>query len=497
MKKIILSIAFLSIALSVFAAKRYEWTPLAKSAYKNVISLRFNEAYSQLARIKINDPENLIAYHIENYIDFFRVYINENETEFRRLEKNKERRLEKIQEGDRNSPYYLYIQADIRLHWALARLKFEEYATAFFEVNKAFKLLSKNAQKFPDFMPNKKDLGILHAMVGTVPDGYKWTVDLLSSMDGTIDQGKGELEEVIAYARHHDFIYEEETYVLYAYLMLHLGNDREEAWRIINTSNLKPTKSLMACFVMANVAMRTDRGPKAIQILENRPRGEGFYDFAYLDYMLGIAKLQRLDKDADQYFKNYLNNFKGKNFIKDAYQKLAWHSLVNGDESKYHFYIKNCKSKGYTIVGSDKSALKEAESGQKPNIALLKARLSFDGGYFEKAYQILQSQTKAAFQNQKAQLEYTYRLGRTTHKLKRHFEALQYYQKTIDSGKDAEWYFACRAALEKGHIYEVEGNYLQAKAAFKLCTSIKPDEHKTGLHQQAKAGLARLKGKID
>ncbi len=497
MKQFFISFIFLTFLTSAFAAKRFEWTPTAKAAYKKVISLRFNEAYSDLARMKINDPDNLIAYHIENYIDFFRVYINENETEFERLEKNKDRRLEIIQGGDKNSPYYLYLQADIRLHWALARLKFEEYATAFFEVNKAFKLLTKNAQKFPDFMPNKKDLGILHAMVGTVPDGYKWTVDLLSSMEGTIDQGKGELEEVVAFARKNDFIYEEETYVLYAYLMLHLGNEKEEAWRIINTSKLNPKESLMACFVMANVAMRTDRGPDAIQILENRPKGDAFYDFAYLDYMLGIAKLQRLDADANQYFHHYLNHFQGKNFIKDAYQKLAWHSLIQGDIQGYRFYIKNCKSKGYTIVGSDKSALKEAENGQQPHIDLLKARLSFDGGYFEKAYQILQSKNATHFISQKDQLEYTYRLGRTSHKLKKYFEALKHYQSTIDAGKNTEWYFACRAALEKGHIYEVEGNYSQAAIAFQLCTSIKPDEHKTALHQQAKAGLARLKGKLE
>lgn len=487
---------FLFLSTSSFAKKRFEWTPAAKAAYKKVISLRFDEAYSDIARIKLSDPENLMVYHIENYIDFFRVYINENEVEFNRLEKNKDRRLEMIEGGDKSSPYYLYLQADIRLHWALARLKFEEYSTAFFEVNKAFKLLKENTEKFPDFMPNKKDIGILHAMVGTIPDGYKWVVEWLSTMEGTIDQGKKELQEVVDYSRKNDFIYEEETYVLYGYLLLHLDNEKNAAWRIINTGKLNPKESLMACFVMANVAMRTDRGDEAIRILQNRPKSQQYFPFPYLDYMLGIAKLQRLDKDADTYIHKYLNMFSGKNFIKDSYQKLAWHALILGKRTDYEFYISKCKSKGYEIVGNDKSAQKEAASGVVPNIDLLKARLLFDGGHFEKANDILTNKSIAELNSKKDQLEYYYRLGRTKHKLKEHFDALRYYQKTIDEGREEGWYFACRAALERGHIYEKEGNFLAAKNAFKDCLDIKPDEHKTGLHHQAKAGLERIKNHL-
>ena len=52
----------------------------------------------------------------------------------------------------------------------------------------------------------------------------------------------------------------------------------------------------MASFILANVAMRTDRGGEAIKILENRPSGKQYHPFPYLDYMLGLAKLQRLDE---------------------------------------------------------------------------------------------------------------------------------------------------------------------------------------------------------
>ena len=382
---LLIFITFLFFLPTASAAGRFEWTPDAKAAYENIITLKLAQAERLIIQMKQNDPENYMVYHLENYVDFFRVFINEDKTQFARLEQNKDRRLSKIKTGDSSSPYYLYIQADIRLQWALARLKFEEYATAFLETNKAFKLLTQNQEKFPDFMPNKKDLGILHAMVGTIPDNYKWAVEMLTSMEGTIEDGRAELEEVIDYSRGNDFIFETETYVFYAYLMLHLGNEEDAAWRFINRGKrLDHTKNPLAAFIKANIAMRTNRNDEAIQILQNRARGRDYHPFQYLDYMLGSAKLNRLDKDANVYLKRYINQFRGRNFIKDTYRRLAWHALINNNPVGYYNYMQKVKTKGYTVVGGDGSALKEANTGQLPNVELLKARLLFDGGYFKK-----------------------------------------------------------------------------------------------------------------
>ncbi|MEZ4982998.1 MAG: hypothetical protein R2769_15725 [Saprospiraceae bacterium] len=281
-------------------------SPTAVEAYHEVMNLRFKKAEALIAKMKREEPSNLIRIQLENYIDFFTVYIREDASQFERLEKNKDARIELIKQSNlTQSPYYLYLQANIRLHWALARLKFEEYATAFLEVNKAFKLLEENEKLFPNFLPNKKDLGILHAMVGTIPDNYKWGVKLLTSLNGTIDQGKKEIEWVLEKAKTTEFLYKEETVVLYAYLLMHLENDSETAWAKLNSGFLNPEKSLLACFTLANVAMRTERNDEAISLLKNRPVGPEYFDFPYLDFMLGLAKLRRLDKDSEIYFSRF------------------------------------------------------------------------------------------------------------------------------------------------------------------------------------------------
>ena len=473
-------------------AAYFSWSAKARQAYEKVLQLRFTEAESLLGQLQREEPSNLIRIHIENYLDFFRVFIDEDYAEFQRLEKNKDLRLQQLKASPASSPWRLYLQADIRLQWALARLKFEEYSNAFLEVNKAFKLLEENARLFPDFMPNKKDLGILHAMVGTIPDGYKWAVEWVSSMDGSIAQGRKELEEVIEYSRNNDFIFEEETYVLYAYLLLHLDNKDQDAWRVIQESRLNPDTNPLACFIMANVALRTGRNDKAIDLLLHRPGGRTFHPFPYLDFMLGIAKLQRLDPDADSYLQKFLDRFQGRNFIKEAYQKLGWHRLINGDLPGYRAQMDRVVKYGYTVVESDKSALQEAEKGEAPNSSLLRARLLFDGGYYERALGAMQALSEKNLTRKRDQLEYPYRLARVYHALGKYELALQYYSKTIQAGSLEPWYFACRAALESGRIYESQGKKTDARASYKKCLSIKPEEHRAGIHQAAKAGIGRL-----
>ena len=113
-------------------------------------------------------------------------------------------------------------------------------------------------------------------------------------------------------------------------------------------------------------------------------------DFYLLDFLLGTMKINRLDEDADVYLKRFVNNFKGRHFIKEAYQKLAWHALViDKDETAYRKYMNLCQSKGNKWADPDKQAYKEAVEGIVPNDALLKGRLLFDGGYYQKALTVL------------------------------------------------------------------------------------------------------------
>jgi tetratricopeptide (TPR) repeat protein len=479
-----------------YAGKYFDFSANAADAYKKTVSLRFTEANVQLYNLRTYEPDNLLEPYIANYVDFLTVFLNEDKDEYKRLLKNMDGRLDKIAKGDKSSPYYLFTQAEIRLQWAILRGKFGDYLSAISETKQAYSLLDENQKKFPDFMPNKKNLGVMHALVGNVPDEYRWAIKLFGGMDGTIQQGLKEVEEVIAYGRKHkDFVFTEEALVSYSFLLLHLGNQSETAWKTMNSGNLNHQENPLAAFALANIAMKIGKNDEAIKILEECPTGAQYHPFMYRNFMLGLAKLQRLDWDANKSLEYFVNNFKGMYGVKEAYQKLAWYHLIADNPTGYNTYIKFAKMKGSDRFEPDRAALREADSGEVPDPLLTKARLLFDGGYQQRAYDLLHYAEGNFSNNVKKKLEYNYRMGRIAHKLGKPQEAIEAYTKTITDGENQPWYFACNAALQMGTLHEERKEYRAARAAYNRCIKIKPDEYSASLHARAKAGLNRIKGK--
>lgn len=470
----------------------FEYSALAKDAYHKALSLKFDSSKGLINQLKHQNPQNLIVHHIENYIDFLTVYISGEEAMFESFKQNKNNRLNLVKSGDEHSPYYLFVQASIRFQVGLVRLKYGEYLPAFQDISKAYKLLKKNQKLFPEFIPNYKDLGILHAIIGTIPSNYQWGLKLLTGLEGNIQQGKSELTKVLGYAKSQDFLFEEETHLLYSLLMLMIENSPEKSWKYLQSCNFNPSKNLMHCYVLANVAMQSGRNDKAIELLVNRPRGNQYLNFPNLDFMLGLAKARRLDQDAGLYLKAFLRNTSGSFYVKAAYQKLAWLELIAGRQTGYHKYIQATLKNGVSISGEDVIAQKEASETLPPNPILVKARLLFDGGYYQKAYAIIDSNKQTDFKTRKDQLEFYYRKGRILHGLDRYFEALNYYRLTIKEGEKEPYFFACNAALQIGLIYERQKKFPLASYYYKKCLSINPSEYKSSLHQKAKAGLERI-----
>jgi tetratricopeptide (TPR) repeat protein len=496
MYKLLIFIFLFFINTTKAEALRYEFTPLATRAYKSVISLRFGDAYKDLAQMRLTEPDNLMYYYISDYIDAIKSFIDEDKVQFKKLEKNKSKRLEELAKGPQDSPYYLFTQAEINVHWALARVKYGDYAdyvTALKEVSSAFKMLEKNAKKFPDFISNKKCLSIMHAVVGTVPNEFKWTLNILD-IHGSIEQGRKELDELVEYSKNNKYVFDDEVHCIYTFTMLYLGNQGESAWQTVLNSHLKPEKNPLAALGMANVAIKTGHVNEAIEYLIKAPRSKSFYHLPYLDYYMGLAKLYRLDNDANFYLKKYADTYKGKLGIKETYQKLGWYELINGNEPGYWANMKLVKSKGSSQSEPDKAALHEVNAGIKPDVTLLKARLLFDGGLNESALQtILTKKVEDYASDSPYRLEYTYRLGRIYHKLKNYGMAVNNYQKTIDEGRNSTYYYACNAALQIGLIYEEQKNCNKAYDYYKLCLDISPEDYAYSLHQKAKTGMNRCK----
>ncbi|MCB0501879.1 MAG: hypothetical protein KDD32_04305 [Bacteroidetes bacterium] len=471
------------------SAQSYEFNEHCLKAYQQIFELRFAEAERTLAAEQSQNPQNLVPTFLENYIDFLALFISEEDAMFQEREGNKDKRLDILKSGDKDSPYYLYTQAEIYMQWAFTRVKFGEYIKAFLEIKKAYKLLNENAEKFPDFKPNLKSLGVLHTLLGAIPDKYKFGAKVFG-MKGSIPQGMGELAQAI---KDENFIFKDEALIMYAMLQLHLNKNEKEAWKIINTNALQPDKNLTHCFAASSIAMYTGKNDQAIKLLENRPKGPQYFPFPYLDFYLGSAKLNRLDNDADIYLKKYVTQYKGKNFIKEAHRKLSWFYLLKGNSSSYNYHVQMTVLEGEAVTDEDKSALAEVKSGIKPNKQLLEARLLFDGAYYSKALKIIEGMDEAKLTNEMEKVEYSYRKARILHEMNELELAKQAYLRTIERGGSLDAYFAPNSCIKLGNIYEKEKNMSKAEEYYKKAFTYGDHEYKNSIDAEAKAGLNRLK----
>jgi len=474
----------------------FDWSEEIILAYHDIIDLKLLKAETRLEQLHITQPDNLAVDFIEDYIDFFRLYIGEEKELLDKLKSSETRRLDRITIlGDKTSPYTRYALAEINLHWGLVYLKFGSYVPSFQRIRRAYKLLEENQKLYPEFVPNLKSLGIIHAMLSTIPDELKWIVKALGGISGTISQGRQELHRVFEYAQNHPFLFTEETTVMYGLVMAYFDNDIDSAWSLMRSSKINPGQSPLASFVFANLAIQRGFNDEAIVILSQKPEGKEYFQIYFLDYMLGLAKLHRLDPDAPLYLKKYIHHFKGRHYIKECYQKLAWHELMQGNSAGYRSNMENIQRFGEAVVDEDQQALKESRLAALPDPVLLKVRLLFDGGYLERAQALLKENYSRLMSDDHLKLETAYRSARIYHGLKGYAPAIHDYLQVLDLGKTSAAYYTCASALNIGLIYETLQYPLLARKYYDQCLALSPDTYRNSLHQKAKAGLNRLEKK--
>jgi len=497
-QKILILLTFF-LFITFFARSQFVYDENCRNAYKAILSMRFEDAKQYLELEKKGNPSNRIPVYLDNYLDFLTLFIDENPEQFKELNRKEYFRLKFLEQADNNSPYYRFCLAQVRLQWAFIRLKFGEYITAVTDIKRASNLLETNQAHYPGFLLNYSGLAIIHTISGLVPDQYKWLSNLLG-FEGSIEQGTDELNVLASYTGNDEVIkmYQQEIIFYLAFIEVNLKKDKSEALQILklyeqSTGMNEYMKNPLMVFSMASILMKNGFNDKAIGLLSTHPNTQDRFPIHYLDYMMGIAKLNRLDPDADTYFLSFLNSFHGLNYIKSAYQKLAWTYLMQGNYKKYNENINMIIDHGTAIVDEDRQALLEAHKKEVPNITLLKARFLFDGGYYDRAiHELLDRSLKEILNTKKDLLEYTYRMGRIYQETANFPKAFQYYKQTLKLGSGQSYYFAANAALQMGIINENAGNNYEAEKYYQLCLSMHYEEYKNSLSQKAKAGLKRV-----
>ncbi len=497
--KVFYLLLLITVGIPIFGQYYYDFNERCRKANEALLDLRLDEAERYIVVEKQLHPDNNIPYLLESYLLFFKVFISDEEPMFRRYDKLRESIYDRLDDGDSDSPYYLYCKAVVNAQWGLARMKFSEFVTAAFEFRRANIQLEENKERFPEFLYDNLYSGIFHIAVGSVPPGYQWLVNLLG-FSGTIQQGEAEIKEVFDAMKKDHLLssFRREVIFYKIFLDMNVTNDLQSSYglyrqsKTIQDTNL--LRSPLLAYAFARLLKEMKHNKEAIKLLENRHQEKGYYPFYYLDYLTGYYKLQALDSTANEDLLKFTTYYKGRIYLKSAYQKLSWYYLIQGDSAQYFAMQKKILSSGNMLSDDDKQADFEAREGKIPNVYLLESRLLSDGGYFARAEDILLRNKAFIFRNSgpKDQLEYSYRLGRIYHEWGQIEKAIPLYLETIRKGQDLPYYFAANAALKLGNIYEKKGDTTAARKYYRWATGMKNEEYKSSITQKAKAGLQRL-----
>ena len=193
------------------------------------------------------------------------------------------------------------------------------------------------------------------------------------------------------------------------------------------------------------------------------------------------------------YVIEYLNNFSGKNTLKNTYYKIFLTYWLNDENEKARTYFNKIPFVGQKLYDSDNYAQKVSENKEYPDKNLTKIRLFTDGGYYEKALEIVKTISLSDFRLKKDKLEYFYRIGRLYHKYGKINDAITYYLKTIQLTTTETYYFAPNASLQLGYIYLSKGDKQTARIYFTKALNYKSHEYKNSIDNKAKVALNNLK----
>lgn len=471
----------------------FEFNDRCRQAYQALVSLRIKEGKALLQEEQEEHPENLIPVLLDNYDDCLTLLFNGDSKEYARRKANLGKRIDLISKGDENSPWYRYAKGALYFQWAAVRIRFNEYWNAGMEFRRSYGLLKDNRKQFPDFRNNQVLLGLEEAIIGTIPDSYKWITSMLG-MKGDVKKGTAQIVDFLNHRDGSAALMREEAIFYYCYLKFSLLSDHEGVWKYLEESTLDFKGNYLYVFMKANFALNDNKASVAEQVLQERMTGAGYLDVPVLDYQMGIALLQKMDNDSPGYFQKFLSRYRGKLFVKDALQKISFYYLSRGDLPRAIQYKNKIKAAGTAQIDADKQAQRYAESLVMPNPFLLKARLLSDGGYYGPALEQLKGSRASDFPNTGDQLEFNYRYARIYTLMGQAQKAIPFYELTIKAGSNRQEHFAARSALELGQLFEQQGQKEKAIAYYRKCIAMKNHDYKSSLDQKAKAGIDRLGG---
>ena len=143
MRKHIAFLLFILATTTSQAEKVYEFNSTCQQAYQEIQKLKINNGIALIEKAKQQNPDNLIPFYLENYIDLVYLFFNEDAEEYIIRKPKIEQRIKLLEQGPQSSPFYRYCLSMVYVQKAFIEIKFAENWRASWDVRKAFLLIKE------------------------------------------------------------------------------------------------------------------------------------------------------------------------------------------------------------------------------------------------------------------------------------------------------------------------------------------------------------------
>ncbi len=488
MAKIIFSFLFL-FSLSQKVVAVYDVNENCKKAWMLVMDLRIDQAKKLLAEEIRTNPQNYYAYYLEQTCDVFRLLINSSDAEYEAFVKNFEKKREIMDGKDEDSPYYLSCNAEMELQVSVFSVMHGAQWSGLTKGYSAYKNVYRNIDRFPSFQPNRKLDGFFNVAIANLPPFVKWAISFFG-VKVNMENGFRTLNQYYQTQKNVEGLNAEAA--LYMILAAKINKTPERVYDFTKSLNSDVANTFIHSYFRANIAYRTGRNEEALKTLQQITHNEnGIADVIY-SYLMGKVLLRKLDPRAEHYLKRYLSHLEKKEYLKEMNYNLGLFYFLQGNQEKYLNYCEIVKKQGMDLNERDREALYDASLDYPPDVNLVKARLSLDGGYLEEYQKAMKSFEAGHEKIYAYDIESHFLKGRYEAMLKNSNLAIAEFKKVIELGEDEDYYFACEAALRLGKIYQEMGQKSLAAEYYKKSTKQYKSDYYEYIEDKARKALDSL-----
>ncbi|MDZ7847469.1 MAG: hypothetical protein U5L96_12230 [Owenweeksia sp.] len=193
-------------------------------------------------------------------------------------------------------------------------------------VLQSLRLPHQNFRQHPDFKPTYIPLGVLNAAIGSLPEDYRSLASLLG-FEGSVSRGMALLSGAYSKlsADPNTQFYNSYAGFVYSFVSFQLDPGSSVS---PHSLGLPVGSSSFLIYLQARIELAKGRPLAAAKWLAQRPSGDRYQSFHYLNYLQGKVLLGLEPDQRPEYFWRYIRQSKNELYLKSSYRYLSWYYLL-------------------------------------------------------------------------------------------------------------------------------------------------------------------------